>query len=316
MAQCAISKIPLTFVLNNIDSTEFTFPSDSTLIVYNSKNYLISDHQGLPIKYVKINDIIIKDYIICNWCDLIIIPFENISTFAPFKHFVKKQINSTDNLFLEDTKLTYVNTIMIPINNLPHNPSIMYNILSFTQKIKVSPGMPIYTDNFKLCGIVSKITDTSVLCIPMIYILRAFEKIDNTTIYKLKYNDNSDNITKINNYKILCNKVYCQLHKNYIPITTFIVIYGDTNQTFNIVVNDVEQICGVENFDNIDNIDNISISNTNNIIQNNNRIKVTSGLLHLLKIYKEYNIIDRIFKMKKGTDLPVFINEKNIILYM
>jgi hypothetical protein len=278
---------------------------------YNNRYYLISDHQGLPIKYVKINDIIIKDYIICNWCDLIIIPFENISGLIAFKNFVKKQINSTDNIFLEDIKLTFINTIMIPIGNLPNNPSIMYNIFNYNSaQIKLSPGMPIYTNNFKLCGIVSKIMDKSVLCIPMIYIFRALEKIDNATIYKLKYDNDINNITKINNYKILCNKVYCQLHKNYIPINSFIAIYGDINQTFNIIVNEVESVCSVNS------LDNKFISNSNEIIQNNNRIKITSGLLHLLKIYKEYHIIDRIIKMNNESELNVIINNKNIILHM
>ena len=92
---------------------------------------------------------------------------------------------------------------------------------------------------------------------------------------------------KINNYKIVCGKIYCILHKTYISIESYIAINGDINSIFNIILNNGR--CKKTNLINTNN----NMTNNNLIVYDDN-ITLTSGLLHLLRISGETDIVENI----------------------
>ena len=175
------------------------------------------------------------------------------------------------------------------INMIPMNPTIMYNLLEKNDKYyDIIMGQPIYNENKKLAGIVSKITNTHIYTIPPNYILNALNKTDNTKIYSL--NEDIKYIKKINNFKVICNKIYCPLHKMYIPIESFIII--NNNNDYLLLLNNGR----------IKKTQIIDITNNNynnNLIINNNNITFTSGFLHLLKIMDKGELIERILINQK-----------------
>jgi hypothetical protein len=178
------------------------------LMNYNKKAYIISVHQGLPIKSIIINNKTYSDYIICAWCDLIIIPSnDSFSDLFVFKQFVKKQMDPLDKLFINNNKAKFINHDFMEIGMIPNNPIIMYNKLEIDNincsNNNILSGQPIYNMQDKLVGMVSRIDENHIYTIPTNYILNALNKKDNTIIYSL--NEDINNIQKINNYKVICN---------------------------------------------------------------------------------------------------------------
>jgi hypothetical protein len=211
--------INLTYVFQSVGELENELDVQGTLISYKNNIFIISVHFGYPIESIKINNEIYKNFIICAWCDLIIIPYKMELNIYTFKHFVKKQMEPTDKYFSNDSKLKFINNVFMEIGMIPNNPTIMYNVLKSIGN--VTSGAPIYNEKNKLVGIISRFENidmdiNNVYCIPVNYILHALNKMDNTKIYSL--NENIEEIVKINNYKIVCGKIYCILHKTYIPI--------------------------------------------------------------------------------------------------
>ena len=235
-------KTDIVMELQSLNDDIIELPIYGINISYNNKNYIITVHQGLPIKSIKINNIIIHNYIKCEWCDLLIIPvsYENILNKTIFKHFVKKQMDNNIIFNTSNIKYTYIENIFAPISMTPMNPYIMYNIMEIQNKEsdsihKLKTGLPIYIidkNKYKLTGIISKIQGNNILSIPINYILTALSKKDNQTIYTL--NESFDYIYKINNYKVICNKIYCHIHKTYVPINCYIATNGDSNKIFKI----------------------------------------------------------------------------------
>jgi hypothetical protein len=278
----------ITFNLQTIKKDEdINIETHGTLIIHDSKKFIIAVHHGKPIKTITINHNIYNDFIICAWCDLVIIPYNIETDRFVFKQFVKKQIDPTDKYYLNSTKLKFINNIFMEIGIIPNNPTIMYNLLKSTEE--TSTGVPIYNEKNKLAGIVSRFQNTeekiNIYCIPVNYILTALNKIDNTKLYSLNKDINS--IIKINNYKTVCGRIYCPLHKTYITIDSFIAVNGDINSKFYITLEN-----GRRNHENL-----IAINNNmtnNNIIMNDNTITLTSGFMHLLKVLDEIELLEEI----------------------
>jgi hypothetical protein len=198
---------------------------------------------------------------------------------------------------------------------MPNNPTIMYNCLKSIGETSISCGMPIYTDKKKLAGIIYKfqniditeinnlnesidISESSnkfnyVYCIPINYILIALNKLDNTKLYII--NEDINNIYKINNYKIICGKIYCNLHKAYIPVESYITINSDYNSEYHItLLNGRRKKANIIEYNN-------NMTN-NNIIVNNNNISLTLGFINWLKILDEIELIEKLL-INKDTDL-------------
>jgi hypothetical protein len=292
----------ITFNLQTIEKEdEIDIETKGTLILYNNKKFIIAVHHGNPIKTITINNKIYNDFIICAWCDLIIIPYNIEHDRFVFKQFVKKQIDPTDKYYMNSTRLKFVNNVFMEIGMIPYNPKIMYNILKSTEE--ASAGIPIYNDKNKLAGIVCRFKNIedniNIYCIPVNYILIALNKIDNTKLYSL--NEDMNSITKINNYKIVCGRIYCPLHKTYITIDSFIAINGDINSTYYITLEN-----GRRKQDNVIVVNN-NMTN-NNIIINDNNITLTSGFMHLLKALDEIELLGKIL-------MNTNINNNNIIVW-
>jgi hypothetical protein len=261
-------------------------------VYYNEKHYIISVHQGLPIKSIIINNKLYKDFIICAWCDLMIINIDNSYTdLFVFKHFVKKQMEPADKYFINDKKFKFINNEFMEIGMIPNNPTIMYNCLESVSVDNIIAGQPIYNKN-KLAGIVSKIDTENnyIYVIPTNYILNALNKKDNKSIYYL--NENIDNIEKINYHKVVCGKIYCSLHKMYIPIDSYVIINSEINYSLllkNGRIKDIQLII----------INNHNYNN--NLIIKENNISFTSGLMNYLKLIGEVELLNKIISTSKHT---------------
>jgi len=298
--------INITLNLQTINKDdEIELEVNGTIISYKNKKYIITVHQGYPIKSIIIDNIIYTDFIICSWCDLMILSIDNyLQNLFVFKQFVKKQIEPTDKYFINNHKLKFINYQFMELKMIPNNPLIMYNcfeINNINNNIIIA-GQPIYNEKNKLVGIVSKIdTETNnIYSVPINYILTALNKHDNTKIYSL--DEDINNINKLNNYKVICDKIYCSLHKMYIPIDTYILVNTDSFTNYNILLNN-----GRIKKANIIEINNnyYNYYYNNNLIINNNIITLTSGFIHLLKILDEGDLIEEILTNKKYNDFTI-----------
>lgn len=301
--------------INTIENDELINISiDSVCIYINKKYYIISLHKGLDINHIVINtkegEVIIKDYIKCAWNDLLIIPIDfsqlPSDTFV-FKQFVKKQMDTSDIITCNNIKTKYKSSIFSPIGMIPGNPSIMYNVAKIN-KSDINPpirtGMPIVNKDNKLCGIVSMIENHSIIyCIPFNYILVALNRKDNNTIYYI--NEKMNFIKKINNYRIILNKIYCKIHKMAVPIDCFVNINGDIHNMYRIVSYD-----GIEKQEYYRPFINSIIPIQNELIVRDKVITFNSGLLSFLKLNSEYEIINTILtEYEKDTMVDFTYND-------
>jgi len=265
---------------------------DGIIIQYKNKKYIIACYSGLPIKNIYINNERIIDYKLVQWIDLLIIPTENTYNAFVFKQFVKKQMDVSSHYMVDKDICKFIKKEFIPIGMIPDNPDIMYNIMKFTENI--SNGISVCKNN-KLCGIISKTENKIIYVISINYILIALEK-KNNTIYTL--NEPLNSIIKLNNYKIISTtkksdilkKVYCPLHKTYIPIDTWIAVNGDEGKTIDILLDS-----GVIKKTYYTRFENELITNSNMINISGNIITITSSLLELLKIQENIELIELIF---------------------
>jgi hypothetical protein len=282
--------INITYVLKKIKVNEednIEINIKGTIVYFNNRTFIISIHNGFPIEKIVINDRIFKNFIICAWCDLVIIPYEANNGFV-FRYFVKKHMEPTDKYFVNSTKIKYINNIFTNIGFIPENPIIMYNCLKSNENIDT--GMPIINEKQKLAGIVSRINlidkdndNYLIYCVPINYILKALMKKDNTKIYSL--NEDISNIIKINNFKTICGKIYCILHKMYISVDSYIAINGDINTSFYIKLEN-----GREKKSQLVETNNEMINN--NLIINKNNIKLSYGLIALLDAMDESELLE------------------------
>lgn len=299
--------IILTICLQTLDDDDvIEINVHGTYINVNKKHYIVSVHQGLPIKHVVINDVIITDYIKCGWNDLLLIPVVSSTDAFVFKQFVKKQMDTLAHYYIDtpnhiDTHYCkYINNIFTPIGMIPNNPSIMSFVVNTTNAI-ITAGSPVYTDTYQLCGIVHKIVGNQLYVIPVYYIFIILSK-KNNAIFTI--NENINDIYKINNYKIVCNKIYCRLHKTYIPVSTFIAVHGDEECYLKVVLknNVLQRILPCVFVNNMIQLD-------DNILITNNVIKVTSGFMHWLKICDETALISLLLgNVSKHTTIDCKIN--------
>ena len=333
-------KLDISDKLDKLDKLEHIIETHGIMISIIKKKYIITLHQGLPIKEIIIKDrdktysFILSEsntFTICGWNDMIIIPFDNmIENLFVFKQFVKKQINintlcSVDlkNIIQEENRkstrqqyqrkckkvnIDYNNAIKFienetfPINMMPNNPSNIYykmNCKDINEYENIA-GKPIYSSD-KLIGIIAKVEDSFIYVIPSLYIVTMIEKTDNNTIYTLPDNlENSEtceNIIKIGYYKIINNKIYYNKFNNMISLESYFLLEGDIDKLLHIIYNSLSISNSItKKIKYIPYINNmISNNNTLNILEN--KIHITSGFLHLMKIcYNDREIIMKMFK--------------------
>ena len=269
--------IPIILIVNSINNT-VEMETTGIAIIYNKQKYIVTVHQGLSIKTIKISTYEFTDFIVCGWNDLILIPINvTFPNLFVFKHFVKKQINVLTKL---NSSIKYIDNEFFPINMIPENPPNLYYKMSTSVEIN---GGPVY-NNKNLVGIISKTEDNILYVIPAIYIIKSCEKIDNTTIYTLNCSP-----TKINRYKVINKSIYYRKINSLIPVTTYIALEGDKN-TFTITINNKTTIESPIPFINT------FIKNSMNL-EIDECIHINSCFLHLMKIvYNDTDLIKNIFR--------------------
>ena len=259
-----------------------------TLIQYKKQHYIITVHQGLPIKEITIKEKIYTNFIICAWNDLCIIPVENDFTQFVFKHFVKKQI---------DLMINFIENIFIPINMIPTNPlNLYYKYENKCEEYKEGDAGKSIHSNHKLIGIIAKSFKNDILVIPAIYILRSLEKMDNTTIYTIPMNITKFGYSKVNDMKnIFYRKIGIMM-----PLETVIALEGDKTQV-TITCDSIVKIVSYTPFINTVITNSIKLD----IIDKLDIVKLNSCFLHLMKLTKNDQIIISIFKDNEKKEFKI-----------
>jgi hypothetical protein len=278
--------IDVKLFIDGIDN-EFIIDYKGIHINYKNKFYIVTIYRGLPIKYIKINNIVITNFIISKWNDLLIIPlnFVHENVFV-FKHFIKKDLDINEKCINNHIKLKFIQNTFNPIHEIPGNPVIMYNVFKKYSNDNLICGEPIYNNNNGLYGIVTQnISNNMVFVLPSIYILMTLDKQFNN-IYVL--DERKDLIIKINNFKTICDKIYCPIHKTYIPIDCYVVFNYDKEVRIKININNIDRNARIVEFKNP------SIILSSSIIIEDNNIRLTSSLLHLLKELNEFELLSRL----------------------
>ncbi len=283
----SIKTVDVDLYIESLINDEHIVKYKGIHINYKNKFYIITIYHGLPVKYVKINNIKITDFIISKWNDLLIIPLNFVhDNIFIFKHFIKKDLDINEKCMSDDNKLKFIENTFSPIHEIPGNPVIMYNVFKHYSNNIFIAGEPVYNTTDGLYGIIAQSINNTLIVVPSIYILMTLDK-NNNIIYSL--DEKIYNIYKINNYKILNDKIYCQLHKSYIPIECYIVFNCDSDIKIKININNIDRYGRIIEFKN----PNIILSNS--IIRHENTIKLTSSLMHLLKELEEFEILERLF---------------------
>ena len=154
-----------------------------------------------------------------------------------------------------------------------------------------------------------------IYIIPIHIFMKAIDKKDNINIYGIDTTkiSNINNITKIGRYKVFNDliiyrpMIFDTALRCRIPLSTYFLIYGDINKKYNITFKkNGETLTEIIDASIIN--EQLPISPEIRIITQNNKYKVTVGLLHLLKLehpkllYKLFEIINRRIELKETND--------------
>ena len=301
-----------------------------TVITLSNKKYILTVNHGLPIKKIFINDINTS----CNiseWAEAVIIPLQNEIDTSNYISFSKWQIAMphilNDMYALINNKLvslTFVKLHFGPLHLFTYNPYMLYIIAKLPKEytyelVSGNSGAPIFiktpTGN-KLVGILTQHhkEHNIIYIIPIHIFMKSIDKKDNINIYGIDTTkiSNINNITKIGRYKVFNDLIYGPMIfdaalRCRIPLSTYFLIYGDINKKYSITFKKNGEIL-TEIIDAYIINKQLPISPEIRIITQNNKYKVTVGLLHLLKLtqpkllYKLFEIINRRIELKETND--------------
>ena len=324
--------IPIILKLNGLCSPEqkhdiLEIETRGIFICIDKKYYMVTVHQGLPVKKITFNikdiEYNFTDFTICGWNDLIVVPITFDIDLFVFKHFVKKQINHTTKYSIDSNIVNYMENELIPINMMPSNPSNLYYKMKSIEPIirDGDCGKPIVDSKNKLIGIVCKTNDLIIYTIPSIYILQSINKLDNSTIYTI---NDIDSISKINNYNIRENNtIYFNKINCLIPIETYIVFEGDKDIKITITTNKEREgmktrLSYIKKHVRVNVIPFVNlIPNSTDINIDNRTIHINSCFIHMMKLcYKDNSIVQNIFENMeehKRFEYTINGNEYNLV---
>jgi len=329
-----MKSIPI--ILNIINSiASYEVETNGILIQHDKKNYIVTLHQGLPITSIVVKfsmtntkTYTMDQYTQVMWNDLLYIEIDstNFSNLYVFKQVVKKQINVTSKYYLDDFNVVkYQMNDFFPINMIPGNPTnLYYKMISYVSSESNLSGKPIYDNKNRLIGLISKVEDKYLYIIPSIYIVKTFEKKDNSNIYSI----DSTNLVKIASNNISKNNtIYSPKMSTRIPLECMIVFEGDIDQnikvTYKIPDDIVDRINGISlECSEMKNImplkeytrdynflqfTNYLIPNSYNINIIGNNIIVNSSFIHLIKTYKNNSDIIKMLFSNMNTKREIDI---------
>ena len=320
----------ILYELERIKKITITRQLTGTVITLSNKKYILTVNHGLPIKKIFINDINMT----CNiseWAESVIIPLQHDTNTTNYISFLKWQIAMphilNDMYVLLNNKLislTYVKLQFEPLHMFKNNPYMLYIIAKLPKEytyelVSGNSGAPIFiktpTGN-KLVGILTQHhkTHNILYIIPIHIFMKSIDKKDNINIYGIDTTiiSNINNITKIGRYKIFNDLIYGPMIfdaalRCRIPLSTYFLIYGDINKKYSVTFKKHgETLTEIIDASIINK--QLPISPEIRIITQNNKYKVTVGLLHLLKLthpkllYKLFEIINRRIELKETND--------------
>lgn len=273
--------------------------SNSFFFNYNKALYFIGVHHGYPISYI-INDIETLnayEYNICNWNEIIFKSVTSSGDQFVFNKFSKKQIDSTEYYYCDTKRFTFKNNYYFPINMFPGNPKNLYYVMEcINSTIECGDsGSPIYDKDRRLIGIISKIQKNHVYVIPTIYICNSLDKKDNSNIYMISEREPKS----IETFNVKNSTIYHASLKTYIDKNAFLVLEGDKDKQ--VIVNNIK----------VDYIIFSNCINNTNIIINENKISITTGLLNILKLINK-ELLLLIFKNFKSKESIVYMGKEYI----
>jgi hypothetical protein len=320
----------ILYKLERIKKITITRQLTGTVITLSNKKYILTVNHGLPIKKIFINDINIS----CNiseWAESVIIPLQYETNITNYISFSKWQIAMphilNDMYVLLNNKLislTYVKLHFEPLHLFKNNPYMLYIIAKLPKEytyelVSGNSGTPIFIKTLtgdKLVGILTQHhkEHNVVYIIPIHIFMKSIDKKDNINIYGIDTTkiSNINNITKIGRYKVFNDLIYGPMIfdaalRCRIPLSTYFLIYGDINKKYSVTFKKngetLTEIIDASIFN-----EELSISPEIKIIKQNNKYKVTVGLLHLLKLthpkllYKLFEIINKRIELKETND--------------
>jgi hypothetical protein len=301
-----------------------------TVITLSNKKYILTVNHGLPIKKIFINDIN-TSYNISEWAEPVIIPLQYDTNTSNYISFSKWQIAMphilNDMYVLINNKLvslTFVKLHFEPLHLFKNNPYMLYIIAKLPDEytyelVSGNSGAPIFIktpSGNKLVGILTQHhkEHNVIYIIPIHIFMKSIDKKDNINIYGIDTTkiSNINNITKIGRYKVFNDLIYGPMIfdaalRCRIPLSTYFLIYGDINKKYSITFKKNGETL-TEIIDAYIINKQLPISPEIRIITQNNKYKVTVGLLHLLKLtqpkllYKLFEIINRRIELKETND--------------
>ena len=337
----------ISCVLSSINGMQTHSQLTGTIIKISNKYYILTVNHGLSIEelYIKNDpcgpdeDVNKKKYVYNNsvWCESLIIPLEplekNISNYMIFTKWQISVPHILNNMYTiinnKLVSLTYVKLHFELLHLFKNNPYTIYIIAKLPEGynyelVSGNSGAPVFIETptgNKLVGILTKHhkQHNVIYIIPIHIFMKSIEKQDNINIYGINTTkiSNINNITKIGRYKVFHDITYGPMIfdaalRCRIPLTTYLLIYGDINKKYNITFQ--------KNGDTITKVINAYIINAQlpispeiKIIKQNNKYKVTIGLLHLLKLtqpkllYELFKDINQRVELKKNNDFWISI---------
>lgn len=319
-----MNSLTISLKVSGIGDDIFEIETTGIALYTNKKHYIVTVHQGLPVKEVSfsINDQVyeFRDFITCGWNDLIIIPIDiKPSNLFVFKQFVRKQIDVSSKYYLDKHAVKYITNEFFSINMIPSNPMNIYYQMRVGRDIIEDGycGKPIYNNN-RLIGVIGKVMNDSLYIIPAIYILRSIEKEDNNTIYTI--DQDISQVNKIGRYNVNQhnNTIYYKKMNSLISIDTFFALEGDKDTLINIHQNGTTIHSMFIPFDNnvIANSFNIDHLLDNMTISSEKSIQINSSFIHLMKLcYKDNDLIEKVFSNVERTRFNHIICNQTYSLY-
>ena len=277
----------------------------------NKKYYLVTNHMYLPIKNnIMLEEEKLKICINSNWNELLVLkendPVKNINKYndiMTFQEMASRLPNLGSTLYINQEKVTVQEFTFRSMAFLDYYPEIVYIKVNFKKPNNVLPGTPLYSNNFILQGIVSRVDDTGVFCLPSYYLLKTFTKENNFRIPIIK-----DSVERINRYFIKNDMIFNPSLGINVPVISSFLL-EDNLKAYNkegleeaIEYKDSKQVYEIEN--------------RRNLVTNNDYYQLTTSAIHLLRMkYPTHAslLIDHL-RESSTTGVKFKVDKSNLVL--
>lgn len=318
-----VDTFDIELTTQSFESKNISINMKGTIINYENKQYIITLHHNIPVEMVSVNKKPSNIKINSMWNESLILESdEELSSNNSDIVFQKSLPKINDTLLLKTFDKRYeMKTIgfhFLPFDNSPNSPKIPYITASFIKRhddnISGLSGTPIYINKTKLIGLFSKFnSETNIVYILPIYvILKTIDKKNNSHVFGSEL----QNIKKVGTYNVnSMTEIYHPTLKIYVPLATYFLLEGDDNVKFMITykIDDMINVIETE----LSHYNNILLSNECDIIKNDDKYKINTRLLTLMRRTNiDVNIIKLIWSkiLSNNRQLWIKINERKITI--